>query len=102
MPVVDTTMLAEQDFAHYNLSGDFVEKIARELVQNTLSRFDDVIGDVRVRTIDDFDISFFLGRKEDKVIITIGSVLPISAPTRLAQLIKTAKILGQARTILGV
>lgn len=71
---VDTTEIAEWDIASIQIAEDVLERIARNLKTVTHSDRDRVVGDVRVREIEGYDIVFFLGMQDGVMVVTIGKV----------------------------
>ena len=73
--VVDTTEKAEFDIKGYQIPDATMEAIARQLRDVSFSRRDRVVGDARVREIDNYDIVFIIGREDDTMVITIGAMI---------------------------
>lgn len=73
--VIDTTEKAEFDIMGYQIPDATMEAIASQLRDVSFSRRDRIVGDVRVRECDGYDIVFIIGREENTMVITIGAVI---------------------------
>ncbi len=72
--VVDTTEKAEFDIKGYQISDARMERIGARLRESALSRQDRIVGDIRVREMEGYDVVFIVGREGDTLVITIGAV----------------------------
>lgn len=72
--VVDTTEKAEFDIRGYQIGTAMMERIAGRLCAVVFSPEDRVVGDVRVRLLEGYDIIFFVARDRDVIVVTIGGV----------------------------
>mgnify|MGYP006909078763 CR=1 FL=1 len=73
--LVDTTDTAEFDIASIPVSEETLTKIARNLKALPHSPRDRVVGDVRLREVENLDIVFFITRELDAVVVNIGGVV---------------------------
>lgn len=74
--VVDTTEQAEFDVAGYQIGDAAMERIARRLKAMPFSSQDRVVGDIRVRLLEGYDVIYIVGRELDKLVVTIGGLRP--------------------------
>ncbi len=72
--VIDTTEKAEFDIKGYQISDARLERIGRRLRESALFRADRIIGDIRIRRLEGYDVVFIVGRESDTLVITIGAV----------------------------
>lgn len=76
---MDTTEQAEFDVAGYQIGDATMERIAARLKAVPLSSQDRVVGDIRVRLLEGYDVIFIVGRGLDRFVVTIGGVRPPDA-----------------------
>lgn len=72
--VVDTTEKAEFAIKGYQISDARMERIARRLRESAFSSADRIVGDIRVRELEGYEVVFIVGRDRDTLVITIGAV----------------------------
>lgn len=96
--VVDTTEIAEHDIAGFQISAFDLNAIAENLLSETFSPRDRLVGALRVRELKGYDVIFTVGREERLVVITIGSIRP---PDPLEKTEVTLKRLGVLAMLRG-
>jgi len=72
--VVDTTEKAEFAIKGYQIGDARMERIARRLRVSAFLQDDRIVGDIRVRELEGYDVAFIVGRDRDTLVITIGAV----------------------------
>ncbi|MGB7431837.1 MAG: hypothetical protein WA921_05135 [Ahrensia sp.] len=100
--VIDTTDVAEFDIADNRLSDAFLEKVAGIFVAVPYSNDDICFGNLRARTIEDFDFFFIVGRIEDKLVVTIGGVQRHQGVPALTKALAMAEKFAMLRGITGL
>lgn len=96
--VVDTTHAAELQIKGYQISRTVVDAIGRSVSDVTFSEYDKVVGDVRIRDVNGYDVAFTVGREGAQVVVTIIAVMPHEPDGSMAAIIET---LGVAAILRG-
>ncbi|MGR3313139.1 hypothetical protein [Roseovarius indicus] len=100
--VVDTTEKAEFDAKSLRLGDKTMERIGRELAETSFSPRDRVVGDVRVREIEGYDVAFVNGREDSRLVITIGRIERPDPDNPLEEVLKKLGPLAILRGASGV
>ena len=69
--VVDTTEKAEFDIKGFQFSDVEMESIANQLRETAFTQNDRVVGDIRIRQIEIYDVAYIIGREGDTMVVTI-------------------------------
>ncbi|MGR3378205.1 hypothetical protein [Salipiger abyssi] len=101
-PVLDTTDQAEWDVAGYQISEAMMQRIARRLTSVMFSNEDRVVGPVRVRELEGFDVMFTVHRDGPEVVITIGGLRPPDAKNPTEEILKKLDVVATFRGALGI
>jgi hypothetical protein len=100
--VIDTTEKAEFDAEGLRLGDGTMERIGRELLETSFSPRDRVVGDVRVREIEGYDVAFVNGREDSRLVITIGRIERPDPDNPLEEVLKKLGPLAIFRGASGV
>jgi hypothetical protein len=100
--VIDTTEKAEFDAKGLRLGDRTMERIGRELLETSFSPRDRVVGDVRVREIEGYDVAFVNGREDSRLVITIGRIERPDPDNPLEEVLKKLGPLAIFRGASGV
>ncbi|MDF0602943.1 hypothetical protein P1J78_19545 [Psychromarinibacter sp. C21-152] len=71
---MDTTEKAEFEIRGLQIPDSTMERIASRLRDVTFSFEDRVVGAVRVRELEGYEVVFLVGREDQTLVVTIGAV----------------------------
>lgn len=72
--MVETTEKAEFDIKGYQIPDATMDRVAARLKESLFSPGDRIVGDLRIRELEGYDVVHFVGRDADGIVITIGHV----------------------------
>ena len=101
VPVVDTTSVAELDFALYGLTEERQERIAKSLKEVPLSIEDEAVGTLHARRFDDVEVIFTIVDVDGTWTITIGAVRPVDPKDPMIVWLKRVEAVATFRGAFG-
>ncbi|SIN97016.1 hypothetical protein [Vannielia litorea] len=72
--VAETTEKAEFDIRCYHITDAAMDRIAARLKEALFSPDDRVVGDLRIRELEGYDVVHFVGRDGDRIVVTIAQL----------------------------